>query len=54
MKIGIAADHWGYKLKENLKQDLAKKYADERPKYTAGKNEFIKDVIMKAKEEYHD
>ena len=26
MKIGIAADHWGYKLKEKLKKDLGKKY----------------------------
>lgn len=37
-----------------LKQELASKYAEERSKYTAGKNEFIKDVIAKAKEEYHD
>ena len=26
MKIGIATDHWGYKLKEKLKQNLGKKY----------------------------
>lgn len=38
----------------DLKEDLATKYKDERPKYTAGKNEFIKDVINKAKEEYDD
>ena len=38
----------------DLKQELAAKYADERPKYTAGKNEFIKDIIAKAKEEYDD
>ncbi len=38
----------------DLKQDLANKYADERPKYTQGKNEFITDVINKAKEEYND
>lgn len=38
----------------DLKQELALKYADERPKYTAGKNDFIKSVIALAKEEYHD
>lgn len=38
----------------DLKQELATLYADERPKYTAGKNDFIKSVIAKAKEEYHD
>ncbi len=38
----------------DLKQELAKKYADERPKYTQGKNEFITDVINKAKMEYND
>ncbi len=37
-----------------LKQELAEKYADERPKYTAGKNEFITNVINLAKEEYDD
>ena len=36
----------------SLKQELASKYADERPKYTAGKNDFIKNVIELAKEEY--
>lgn len=38
----------------NLKEDLAKKYANERPKYTAGKNEFITKIIKLAKEEYND
>ena len=38
----------------DLKQELAEKYADERPKYTAGKNEFITSVINLAKEEYDD
>ena len=37
-----------------LKQELASKYANERPKYTKGKNEFITDVIKKAHEEYDD
>ena len=37
-----------------LKKDLAKKYADERPKYTQGKNDFIKEVIKLAHEEYDD
>ena len=37
-----------------LKQELASKYADERPKYTAGKNDFIKSIINLAKEEYDD
>ena len=36
----------------DLKQQLALKYADDRPKYTQGKNEFITDVIKKAKDEY--
>lgn len=35
-----------------LKQELAEKFADERPKYTSGKNEFINNVINLAKEEY--
>lgn len=35
-----------------LKQELAEKFADDRPKYTGGKNEFITDVLNKAKEEY--
>ncbi|HPE15061.1 MAG TPA: GrpB family protein [Bacilli bacterium] len=38
----------------DLKQELAEKYADERPKYTQGKNEFITNVINLAKEEYND
>lgn len=38
----------------DLKQELAEKYVDERPKYTAGKNEFITSVINLAKEEYDD
>ena len=36
----------------DLKRELAEKYADERPKYTKGKNEFISNVIKLAKEEY--
>lgn len=36
----------------DLKQQLALKYADDRPKYTQGKNEFITDIIKKAKDEY--
>ncbi|MDO4394396.1 MAG: GrpB family protein [Mycoplasmatota bacterium] len=38
----------------DLKQELANKYADERPKYTKGKNDFITNVIKLAKEEYDD
>ncbi len=38
----------------NLKQELAVKYANERPKYTQGKNEFITSIIKLAKEEYDD
>lgn len=38
----------------DLKQDLALKYPEERKKYTAGKNEFISNVIRLAKEEYDD
>ena len=37
-----------------IKQDLASKYPEERSKYTAGKNEFITNVIKLAKEEYND
>lgn len=37
----------------DLKQELAIKYADDRKKYTAGKSEFITDVIRLAKEEYN-
>ncbi len=35
-----------------LKEDLAKKYASERPKYTQGKKEFINNVIALAHQEY--
>lgn len=35
-----------------LKQELAEKYPDERKKYTAGKSEFISNVIKLAHEEY--
>lgn len=38
----------------DLKQELATKYADKRPKYTKGKNDFITNVIKLAKEEYDD
>ena len=38
----------------DLKQELAEKYADERFKYTQGKNEFITNVIKLAKEDYDD
>ena len=38
----------------DLKQELATKYADERPKYTKGKTDFITNVIKLAKEEYDD
>ena len=38
----------------SLKEELAKKYPNERSKYTAGKHEFITKVITLAKEEYHD
>lgn len=37
-----------------LKQKLAEKYATERSKYTAGKSEFITNIINLAKEEYDD
>ena len=36
---------------ENLKKKLAKKYKNDRPKYTASKNDFIQEVIIKAYEE---
>lgn len=46
-------DHPEYLKKySNIKQELALKYADERPKYTQGKSEFISNVIKLAKEEY--
>lgn len=35
-----------------LKEELASKYAGDRPKYTQGKNEFITNVVKLAKEEY--
>lgn len=38
----------------NLKQELAEKYAQDRKSYTAGKNEFITNIISLAKEEYND
>ena len=38
----------------DLKQKLASKYANERPKYTKEKNEFITNIINLAKEEYDD
>lgn len=38
----------------SLKKDLAEKYVDERPKYTQGKNNFIKEIIELAKKEYND
>ena len=36
---------------ETLKIELYNKYKDERKKYTAGKDEYIKEVIEKAIEE---
>jgi GrpB-like predicted nucleotidyltransferase (UPF0157 family) len=36
---------------QNLKEQLAKKYANERKKYTASKNDFIQQVLKKAKDE---
>ena len=33
---------------ENLKNDLASKYADKRGEYTSGKNTFIKSVLRLA------
>ena len=38
----------------NLKMKLAEMYANERPKYTAAKDEFIKEVISLGKKEYQD
>lgn len=37
----------------NLKEELAVKYASDRKKYTAGKSEFINDVIKLAKKEFN-
>ena len=36
---------------ENLKLDLAKKFENDRKSYTASKNEFIQEVLKKAREE---
>ena len=36
------------KVYENLKKDLSKKYAEERKKYTAEKNEYISSILEKA------
>lgn len=36
---------------EKLKLDLIDKYPNDRPKYTESKNDFIKDIIQKAKKE---
>lgn len=36
---------------EELKVELLKKYKDDRPKYTEGKNEYIKNIIKKAEQE---
>jgi len=48
-------DHPKYIEEYNLlKEDLSSKYANDRPKYTAGKHEFISSIITLAKEEYHD
>lgn len=39
---------------EELKKDLAEKYADNRPMYTASKNDFIQKVLKLAYEECKD
>ena len=39
---------------DNLKEELLVKYKDERTKYTLGKNEYINEVLRKAKEEKND
>ena len=39
------------KAYENLKINLAEKYADDRKSYTASKNDFIQEIISKAYEE---
>lgn len=36
------------KLYEELKEELLIKYKDDRPRYTEGKNDFIKNIIKKA------
>lgn len=48
-------DHKEYIKKYcNLKCRLAKLYANDRASYTKGKNDFIKEVVKLAKEEYYD
>ena len=48
-------DHKEYIKKYcNLKSRLAKLYANDRASYTKGKNDFIKEVVKLAKEEYYD
>lgn len=42
---------WALKEYEDLKKDLAIKYADDRKKYTASKNEFINKILKLAYEE---
>ena len=42
---------WALKEYEDLKKDLAIKYADDRKKYTASKNEFISKILKLAYEE---
>lgn len=42
---------WALEKYEELKKDLAVKYADDRKKYTASKNEFINEIIKLAYEE---
>ena len=39
---------------DDLKEELLVKYKDERTKYTLGKNEYINEVLRKAKEEKKD
>lgn len=46
-------DHPEYvKPYEDMKQEMFSKYADNRIEYTAHKNDFIKEIINKAKQEY--
>lgn len=42
---------WALKEYEDLKKDLAIKYADDRKKYIASKNEFINKILKLANEE---
>lgn len=37
---------------QELKEDLAKKFPEDRKSYTAGKNEFITNILEKARKEY--